>query len=62
MDVSNASRMIKNVDKDECITARHNMTTATFLITKQGCEMVANKMTGTKGMLFAAEYVQLEIS
>ena len=28
------------------------------LLTKQGCEMVANKMTGEKGILFTAEYVQ----
>ncbi|WP_252230070.1 MULTISPECIES: Rha family transcriptional regulator [unclassified Clostridium] len=29
-----------------------------YLLTKQGCEMVANKMTGQKGVLFTAEYVQ----
>ncbi|MFT9495816.1 Rha family transcriptional regulator [Anaerosolibacter sp.] len=29
-----------------------------YLITKQGCEMVANKMTGEKGILFTAKYVQ----
>ncbi|URZ15301.1 ORF6C domain-containing protein [Clostridium felsineum] len=29
-----------------------------YLLTKQGCEMVANKMTGKKGVLFTAEYVQ----
>lgn len=28
-----------------------------FLLTKQGCEMVANKMTGEKGILFTATYV-----
>ncbi|MCC2250030.1 ORF6C domain-containing protein [Virgibacillus sp. AGTR] len=28
-----------------------------FLITKKGCDMVANKMTGEKGVLFTAEYV-----
>lgn len=27
-------------------------------ITKQGCEMVANKLTGEKGILFTAEYVK----
>ena len=27
-------------------------------ITKQGCEMVANKLTGEKGILFTAEYVE----
>lgn len=29
-----------------------------YLLTKQGCEMVANKLTGEKGVLFTAEYVQ----
>lgn len=28
-----------------------------YLLTKQGCEMVANKMTGKKGVLFTATYV-----
>ncbi|MGR2782278.1 Rha family transcriptional regulator [Bacillus subtilis] len=28
-----------------------------YLLTKKGCEMVANKMTGKKGVLFTAEYV-----
>ncbi|MCM3353176.1 Rha family transcriptional regulator [Bacillus halotolerans] len=28
-----------------------------YLLTKQGCEMVANKMTGEKGILFTAAYV-----
>lgn len=31
MDVSNASRMIKNIDGDESVTTRHNNTSATFL-------------------------------
>ncbi|WP_371399387.1 BRO-N domain-containing protein [Bacillus wiedmannii] len=31
MDISNASRIVKNIDEDEYIIARHNMTTATFL-------------------------------
>lgn len=29
-----------------------------FLLTKQGCEMVANKLTGKKGTIFTARYVQ----
>ena len=29
-----------------------------YLLTKQGCEMVANKLTGKKGILFTAKYVQ----
>lgn len=28
-----------------------------YLITKKGCDMVANKMTGAKGVLFTAAYV-----
>lgn len=27
------------------------------MLTKKGCEMVANKMTGEKGVLFTAAYV-----
>lgn len=30
-----------------------------YLLTKQGCEFVANKMAGTKGSLFTARYVGL---
>lgn len=29
-----------------------------YLLTKQGCEMVANKLTGEKGVLFTATYVK----
>lgn len=29
-----------------------------YLITKQGCEMVANKLIGKKGVIFTAKYVQ----
>lgn len=29
-----------------------------FYLTEMGCEMVANKMTGDKGILFTAQYVQ----
>ena len=35
-----------------------NKTQPCYLLTKQGCEMVANKMTGEKGILLTAEYVQ----
>lgn len=30
-----------------------------YLITRKGCEMVANKMTGNKGVLFTATYVDM---
>lgn len=36
----------------------NNKTYDCYLLTKQGCEMVANKMTGEKGILFTAEYVE----
>ena len=29
-----------------------------YMLTKQGCEMVANKLTGEKGVLFTAMYVE----
>lgn len=29
-----------------------------YLLTKKGCEMVANKLTGEKGVLFTARYVE----
>ncbi|WP_244310785.1 phage regulatory protein/antirepressor Ant [Paenibacillus ottowii] len=35
----------------------NNKTYDCFLITRKGCDMVANKMTGEKGVLFTATYV-----
>lgn len=35
----------------------NNKTYDCFLITRKGCDMVANKMTGEKGVLFTAAYV-----
>ncbi|KAA0547545.1 Rha family transcriptional regulator [Bacillus sp. BGMRC 2118] len=34
-----------------------NRTKPRYLITRKGCDMVANKMTGEKGVLFTATYV-----
>jgi len=34
-----------------------NQTRPCFLLTRKGCDMVANKMTGEKGVLFTATYV-----
>lgn len=39
-------------------TNNNNQSYKCYLLTKQGCEMVANKMTGEKGILFTATYVQ----
>lgn len=36
----------------------NNKTYKRYDLTKQGCEMVANKLTGKKGILFTATYVQ----
>ncbi len=35
----------------------NNRQTKHYLLTKKGCDMVANKMTGEKGILFTAMYV-----
>lgn len=34
-----------------------NKTQPCYLLTKKGCDMIANKMTGAKGVLFTAAYV-----
>lgn len=39
-------------------TEGNNKTYPCYLLTKQGCEMVANKLTGEKGVLFTATYVK----
>lgn len=39
-------------------TSVQNKMMPCYLLTKQGCEMVANKLTGEKGVLFTAAYVQ----
>ena len=38
-------------------TNDHNQTFPCYLLTQKGCEMVANKLTGEKGILFTAAYV-----
>lgn len=38
-------------------TKGNNKTYDCYLLTKNGCDMVANKMTGKKGVLFTATYV-----
>lgn len=35
----------------------NNRQTKHYLLTKKGCDIVANKMTGSKGILFTATYV-----
>lgn len=43
--------------KDTYKVEGNNKTYDCFLLTRKGCDMVANKMTGEKGVLFTAEYV-----
>lgn len=38
-------------------TTKQNKTAKCYLLTKKGCDMVANKLTGEKGIKFTAEYV-----
>ena len=38
-------------------TSNNNNTYKCYLLTKKGCDMVANKMTGSKGVMFTAMYV-----
>ncbi len=38
-------------------TDAQNRTYPNFLVTKKGCDMIANKTTGKKGVLFTAAYV-----
>jgi Rha family phage regulatory protein len=42
---------------EDTYTNENNQTYPCYLLTRKGCDMVANKMTGTKGVLFTAEYV-----
>lgn len=43
--------------KDTYKVKGNNKTYPCYLLTRKGCDMVANKMTGEKGILFTAEYV-----
>ncbi|MDO5375730.1 MAG: Rha family transcriptional regulator [Staphylococcus rostri] len=38
-------------------TSNNNNTYKCYLLTRKGCDIVANKMTGSKGVLFTAMYV-----
>ena len=39
-------------------TSQQNKVLPCYLITRKGCDMVANKMIGTKGVLFSAMYIE----
>ncbi|AWX21980.1 antirepressor [Bacillus subtilis] len=43
--------------KDHYKTEGNNKSYIYYLLTRKGCDMVANKMNGTKGVLFTAHYV-----
>lgn len=61
---------IEDLEESSKLSARHFFISSTYiskqgkvlpsyLLTKQGCEFVANKMTGKKGNQFTAQYVSL---
>ena len=52
-DLSSLDFFIERTYKDKKGESRKR-----YDITKKGCEMVANKLTGEKGILFTAEYVE----
>ena len=43
---------------EDTYVSAQNKNMPCFLLTKMGCEMVANKLTGEKGVLFTAAYVK----
>ncbi|WP_121614756.1 ORF6C domain-containing protein [Virgibacillus halodenitrificans] len=51
-EIAHSEFFIKSTYKDN-----NNQVRPCFLLTRKGCDMVANKMTGEKGVLFTAEYV-----
>ena len=69
-DIENYSRVISETSKlsfqkvsDFFIPSSYkiqgnNKTYPCYLITKMGCEVIANKMTGDKGIIFTVKYVQ----
>lgn len=42
---------------ESCYKDANNQERPNYLLTKQGCEMVSNKLTGAKGVQFTARYV-----
>lgn len=46
-----------NYFKESSYIGGNNQSYKHYLLTKKGCDMVANKMTGSKGVLFTAMYV-----
>lgn len=38
--------------------SEQNKTLPCYLVTRKGCEMIANKLTGRKGILFTAAYIE----
>ncbi|ATN02439.1 Rha family transcriptional regulator [Staphylococcus capitis] len=47
----------RNFFEESTYITNQNKIQPCYLLTKKGCDMVANKMTGSKGVLFTAMYV-----
>jgi Rha family phage regulatory protein len=43
--------------KESTYLSEQNKTLPCYLLTRKGCEFVANKMTGEKGIIFTAKYI-----
>lgn len=56
--ISHCSKLsVENFFVDGSYTTSRGRTYRMYYLTRQGCDMVANKMTGDRGILFTAEYV-----
>ena len=47
----------RNFFEESTYITNQNKIQPCYLLTKKGCDMVANKMTGSKGVMFTAMYV-----
>lgn len=45
--------------KEDSYLDKNNQSRKCYLITKKGCEFLAHKMTGQKGAIFTAKYIEL---
>ena len=56
--LDSAKLQTRNFFTESSYLDNQNKNQPCYLITKKGCDMVANKMTGEKGVLFTARYIE----
>lgn len=44
--------------KEDCYTDAQGKTRICYLVSKKGCEFIAHKLTGQKGAIFTAKYIE----